>query len=170
MGLIRLLVLGLAAWTCPLLLGGCSGGSIPSDRDILEAIQDAMNDSDRQLFQVDDFNRLNGFPLENNGYRVECQYNLKLIRMPPQNDSEKLEEEFNKLSDQEKMAVSQNPAYRLAYFGTRDQHSPRRKVASWGYQTVGDIVTFKGFFDIIPSERGWILNPTSRASLSFSTP
>lgn len=155
---------------CALLITGCSGSSVPSDRDILEAVQSAMNDADREIFSVTNLRRINGFPSEGNGYRVECQYDLKLIQMPPQNDSEKLAEEFNKLSDQEKMAVSQNPAYRLAYFGTRDQHSQRRKVASWGYKNVGDVVTFKGFFDMIPSERGWILNPASRASLSFSTP
>ena len=129
-----------------------------------------MNDSDRELFRVTNLNRLNGFPSENNGYRVECQYDLTLIQMPPQNDREKLAEEFDKLSDQEEMAVSQNPAYRLAYFGSWDQHSQRRKVASWGYKNVGDIKTFKGFFDMIPSEKRWILNPVSRASLSFSTP
>jgi len=161
---------GALVFICAVFITGCSGSSVPSDRDILEAVQSAMNDSDRELFEVTNLKRLNGFPSENNGYRVECQYDLKLIQVPPQNDSEKLAEEFDKLSDQEKMAVSQNPAYRLAYFGTRDQHSQRRKVASWGYNNVGDMVTFKGFFDMIPSERGWILDPASRASLSFSTP
>jgi hypothetical protein len=163
--MIRAFVLTLAFLTV-----GCSNSSVPSNRDILEGIHSAMNETDRTLFEVTRMERLNGFTAENNAYRVECQYDLKLIQTPPQNTGEKLNEEFNKLSDQQKMSVSQNPAYRIALWGTQDEHSLRRKVASWGYRNVGDFVTFKGFFDFIRSEQGWILNPSSRGSLSISTP
>jgi len=54
--MIRAFVLTLA-----FLTEGCSNSSVPSNRDILEGIHCAMNETDRTLFEVTRMKRLNGF-------------------------------------------------------------------------------------------------------------
>lgn len=66
-----------------LLLGGCLGKSVPSNHDILKAIQMAMDEDARSMFKVTRVKRLNGYSAGGQVYRLDCNYDLKLMRQMP---------------------------------------------------------------------------------------
>jgi hypothetical protein len=154
-----------------LVLGGCLGKSIPSNHDILEAIQMAMDEDARSMFKVTRVKRLNGYSAGGEAYRVECHYDLRWIRQMPKR-MEDLQNQMNNLSEQDKAAMRNSSAGGLvgilALMGGVNEMARTLQLAALGYRQVGDTVTFEGIFEMIPSEQGWILAPKSRGSLMQS--
>lgn len=162
---------GLFFLAIALGMAGCLGKSIPTNRDILHAIEAAMDEDARSMFQVTRVKRLNGYSSGGETYRVECHYDLKLIRQMPKR-MEDLQNQMNNLSDQDKAALRNSSAGGLvgvlALVGGVNEMARSLQLTALGYRQVGDTVTFEGIFEMIPSEQGWILSPSSRGSLMQS--
>lgn len=120
------------------------------------------------MFKVTRVKRLNGYSAGDEAYRVECHYDLKLIRQISKK-MEDLQNQMNNLSEQDKAAMNQSGAGGLvgilALIGGVNEMTRSFQLAALGYRQVGDVVTFEGTFEMIPSEQGWILSPASRGSL-----
>ena len=161
----------VGVWLCACLVGACVGRSIPSNHDILEAIQTAMDEDARSMFKVTRVKRLNGYSAGTQVYRVECNYDLKLMRQMPKR-MEDLQNQMNNMSEQDKAAMRNSSAGGLigilALMGGVNEMTRSLQLTTLGYRNIGDTVTFEGIFEMIPSEKGWILAPDSRGSLMQS--
>lgn len=156
---------------CLTLLAGCVGKSIPTNQDILRAIESAMDEDARSMFKVTRVKRLNGYSAGGEAYRVECHYDLKWIRQIPKR-MEDFQNQMNNMSEEDQAAMRNNSAGGLvgilALVGGVNEMVRTLQLTALGYRQVGDTVTFEGIFKMIPSEQGWILAPESRGSLMQS--
>ena len=115
--------------------------------------------------------RLHGYCAGSQAYRMECIYDLKLMRRISKR-MEDFQNQMNNMSKQDKAAMRNSSAGGLvgilALMGGVNEMARSLQLTALGYRQAGDTVTFEGIFEMIPPEQGWILSPSSRGSLMQS--